>query len=295
MRRRASRRCIFFQTEQKMLACPALFSATLNSAVKHEKRVEICLYWQEKQNHWAEEIAQAFQKGKDKTYALCGKQMRLQLALAPRDLDPAFQELARAFIRKEQPELVLSLVQKQLPQLSLEEQSFVAEFAEALAKQQGMNAENGAYVRRLARRMQASMGNGSLHLEGFARFRLADLRQRWQKCIERVVSMAVLRYDWAQQLDAWRLQISQSQSRCSLVRVHKNLKGQFVLEVQGYQGESPRLPEEQPAEEALLSMLLSWAPERIEILLGENRQESWVYEIIEQVFGPRVRICWCQH
>ncbi len=54
----------------------------------------------------------------------------------------------------------------------------------------------------------------------------------------------------------------------------KNLKGQFVLEIQGYQGEPPGLPEEQPAEEALLSMLLSWAPECIEIQLGENRQES---------------------
>ena len=272
-----------------------LFSATLNSAVKHEKRVEICLYWQEKQNHWADEMAQAFEKGKDKTYARCGKQMRLQLTLAQKDVEPAFRKLARAFVRKEQPTLVLSLVQKQLPQLSMEEQSFVAEFAEALAKQQGMNAENDIYVRRLAHRMQACMVDGSLHLEGFARFRLADLRRRWQKCIERVVSMAVLRYDWAQQLDAWRIQISQSTSRCRLVRVHKNLKGQFVLEIQGYQGEPPGLPEEQPAEEALLSMLLSWAPECIEIQLGENRQESWVYEIIEQVFGPRVKIRWCQH
>ena len=163
------------------------------------------------------------------------------------------------------------------------------------AAAKGMNAENDIYVRRLAHRMQACMVDGSLHLEGFARFRLADLRRRWQKCIERVVSMAVLRYDWAQQLDAWRIQISQSTSRCRLVRVHKNLKGQFVLEVQGYQGEPPGLPEEQPAEEALLSMLLSWAPECIEIQLGENRQESWVYEIIEQVFGPRVKIRWCQH
>ena len=50
----------------------------------------------------------------------------------------------------------------------------MAEFAEALAKQQGMNAENDIYVRRLAHRMQACMVDGSLHLEGFARFRLAD-------------------------------------------------------------------------------------------------------------------------
>ncbi len=278
-----------------MLACHAYDSATLNNAVKHEKRVEICLYWQEKQNHWADGIAQAFVKGKDKTYALCGGQMRLQMTLAQKELEPAFRELARVFIQKEQPSLVLSLVKKQLPQLSPEEQAFVAEFAEALAKQQGMNAENEVYVRRLARRMQACMGNGSLHLEGFARFRLADLRGRWLKCIERVVSMAVLRYDWAQQLDAWRVQICHSKSQCSLVRVQKNMQGQFVLEVQGYQGESPRLPEAQPAEEALLSMLLSWAPERIEILLGENRQESWVYEVIEQVFGPRVKIRWGRH
>ena len=289
------RRCIFFQQEKKILACDPEFSATLNSAVKHDKKVEICLYWQQKQNKWAEDIPKAFEKAEDKTYSSHGNQICLEMQIAQKEIEMALQRLAKSFVEKEQPRLVLELVKKSLPQLAISEQEFVAEFAEALAKQQGMNVDNDVYIRRLAHRMYVCMQQGQLHLSGFERFRLADLHRRWQKCIERVVSMAVLRYDWAQQMDAWRYQIDQSKSLCKLVRIRKNRKGQFILEVQGYQGEEPGLPNEQLAEESLLSILLAWAPLQIEILLGGSFQESWVYEIIEQLFGPRVKIRWQQH
>ncbi len=59
-----------------------------------------------------------------------------------RTMEPAFRNWRAPFVRKEQPTLVFLAGAKAAPSaLSMEEQSFVAEFAEALAKQQGMNAE----------------------------------------------------------------------------------------------------------------------------------------------------------
>lgn len=257
--------------------------------------MNVCLYWQKKQNAWADETADAMKKALDLTYSLHGDTMCLAGRL-PKAALPAFcGALAKGFIRCEQPRLILAQVDRQLPQLSADEREFVGEFAAALAKQSGMHADNGVYVRKLSHRLSLCLEEGTLHLGGFSAFRVQDIKHRWQGCIRRVVSLAVLRYDWAQQLDAWRVQVDRQQSKCALVRVQKNLKGQFVMEVKGYQGSAPEWPNEQMAEERLLNILLAWAPERIEILMGHDRQESWVYEIIEQVFGQRVLIRWCEH
>lgn len=257
--------------------------------------MNVCLYWQEKQNAWADETAAALKKARDLTYSLQGDTMCLEGRLPKNALPAVCTALAQGFIRCEQPRLILALVEKQLPQLSEDERSFLAEFATALARQNGMHADNDIYVRKLSYRLSLCLEEGTLHLGGFSAFRVQDFKHRWQGCIQRVVSLAVLRYDWAQQLDAWRVQVDRQQSKCELVRVQKNRKGQFVMEVKGYQGSAPEWPNEQMAEERLLNILLAWAPERIEILMGRDRQESWVYEIIEQVFGQRVLIRWCQH
>ena len=183
--------------------------------------------------------------------------------------------------------LALRLVQKQLPELNGEEQAFVAAFAGVLAKQRGMHDGAELYLRRLGHRLRVCLAEGPLHLGGFEDFRLADVFRRWERCVRRVVSMAVLRYDWTQQLDAWRSLVGHTESACALVRIRKSADDRFILQIKGAKNDAPPSCG-QMAEQALLSLLLAWAPEKIEIVLGPNGRPSWIYEVIEQVFGARV-------
>lgn len=273
-----------------MTAWRRCFSVTLNNTVKHQK-TDICLYWQEKQEPWAEEIRQSLYEIENVVYTAHGNTMCLQCALTQKQLQQLTNRWAAAFVRTEQPRLLLQLVQKQLPELNEKEQAFVAAFAGALAKQQGMHDGAELYLRRLGHRLRVCLAEGPLHLGGFEDFRLADVFRRWERCVRRVVSMAVLRYDWTQQLDAWRSLVEHTESACALVRIRKSAEDRFILQIEGAKNNAVPPSCGQMAEQALLSLLLAWAPEKIEIVLGANGRPSWIYEVIEQVFGARVSFC----
>ena len=204
-----------------MTAWRRCFSVTLNNTVKHQK-TDICLYWQEKQEPWAEEIRQSLYEIENVVYTAHGNTMCLQCTLTQTQLQQLTNSWAAAFVRTEQPRLLLRLVQKQLPELNGEEQAFVAAFAGVLAKQRGMHDGAELYLRRLGHRLRMCLAEGPLHLGGFEDFRLADVFRRWERCVRRVVSMAVLRYDWTQQLDAWRSLVEHTESACALVRIRKS-------------------------------------------------------------------------
>ncbi|MFR6344689.1 MAG: hypothetical protein ACLUO4_07740 [Christensenellales bacterium] len=263
-----------------MTAWRRCFSVTLNNTVKHQK-TDICLYWQEKQEPWAEEIRQSLYEIEDVVYTAHGNTMCLQCALTQKQLQQLTNRWAAAFVRTEQPRLLLQLVQKQLPELNEKEQAFVAAFAGALAKQQGMHDGAEVYLRRLGHRLRVCLAEGPLHLGGFEDFRLADVFRRWERCVRRVVSMAVLRYDWTQQLDAWRSLVEHTESACALVRI-RSADDRFILQIKGAK---KRCAAALRADgRASAAQLLARAPEKIEIVLGPNGRPSWIYEVIEQVF-----------
>ena len=95
----------------------------------------------------------------------------------------------------------------------------------------------------------------------------------------------------AQQLDAWRSLVGQTESACALVRIRKSAYDRFILQIEGAKNNAEPPSYGQMAEQTLLSLLLAWAPEKIEIVLGSNGRPSWIYEVIEQVFGARVSFC----